>query len=102
MREEQRDCPLDIALLIHEMYIQGIKPIDLYSSLEVGQLIELSFLLSPIKVLFPVCTQSFHISQRCAIIPSGLVELVGEGCGFELLDQSLALFLGDGDCVWLN
>ena len=102
MGEEQRDCTLYIALLVDEMYIQRFEPVNLYSSLEMWQLVELSFLLSPIKVLSPVCTQSFHLSQWDAINPIGLVELVGESCGFEFLGKLLALFLGDGNNVGLN
>ncbi len=102
MREEQRDCTVYIALLVHEMYIQRFEAVDLYGGLEVWQLVELSFLLSPIKVFSPVGSQSFHISQGGAIVPAGLVELVREGCGFKFLAKSLALFLRDGDSVGLN
>lgn len=102
MGEEQRDCTPYIALLVHEVYIQSFESIDLYCSLEIWQLIELSLLLSPIEFLPPIGAQSFHVSQRGAIIPFGLVKLVGEGCGFKFLDKSLALFLGDGDGVGFN
>lgn len=102
MGEEQRDCTLYIALLVHEVYIQRFKSLHLYSRLEIWQLVELSFLLSPIEFLPPISTQSFHVSQRGAIIPLGLVKLVGEGCGFKFLDKSLALFLRDGDGVGFN
>lgn len=102
MGEEQRDCTLYIALLVHEVYIQRFESLNLYSRLEIWQLVELSFLLSPIEFLPPISTQSFHVSQRGAIIPLGLVKLVGEGCGFKFLDKSLALFLRDGDGVGFN
>lgn len=102
MGEEQRDCTLYIALLVHEMYIQRLEPVNLYSSLEIWQLVELSFLLSPIEILPPIGDQSFHVSQRGAIIPLGLVQLVGECCNFKFLDKPLALFLGDGDGVGFN
>lgn len=85
MREKQRNCSLYIALLVHEMYIQRFEAVDLYGGLEIWQFIELSFLPSPIKSFSPVNSQSFHISQRCAIVPAGMVELVREGCGFKLL-----------------
>lgn len=102
MGEEQRDCTLYIAPLVHEMYVQRFESVNLYSSLEIGQLVELCFLLSPIESLPPIGAQSFHVSQRSAIIPSGLVKLIGEGCGFKFLDKPLALFLGDGNGEGFN
>ena len=73
MGEEQRDRAFYIALVVHKMYIQRFEPVNLYSSLEVWQLIELSFLLAPIEFLSPVCSQSFQVGQRGAIVPSSLV-----------------------------
>lgn len=84
------------------MYIQRFEAVDLYGSLEIGQFIKLGFLLPPIKLFSPICGQSFYVSQRGAIIPAGLVELVREGCGFKLVGKSFALFLGDGNIVGLD
>ena len=95
MGKEQRYCTIYIALLVNEMYIQRFEAVHLDGGLKIWQLIELSFLLPPVKLLSPVCSQSFYVSQRGAIVPARLVELVREGCGFELLDKSFVLFLGD-------
>lgn len=95
MGKEQRYCTIYVALLVNEMYVQRFEAVHLYGGLEVGQLVELSFLLPPIKILSPVRSQSFHVSQRGAIVPACLIELVREGCDFELLDKSFVLFLGD-------
>ena len=102
MGEEQRDCPFYIAFLVHKMYIQRFEAVRLYCSLEIWQLIEFCFLLSPIEVVSPICSQPFHVRQRGAIVPTGLVELVREGCGFKFLGKPFAPFLGYGDCVGFN
>ena len=102
MREEQRNCTIYIALLVYEMNIQRFEAVDLNRSLEIWELIELSFLLPPIEFFLPVCSQSFHVSQRGAIVPARLVELVREGCGFKFLGKSFALFVGNRDSVGLN
>lgn len=95
MGKEQRDCTIYIALLVNEMYVQRFEAVYLYGGLEIWQLVELTFLLPPIKFFSPVGSQSFHVSQWGTVVPVRLVELVREGCGFELLDKTFALFLGD-------
>ncbi len=91
MGEEERNCTIYIALLVHEMNVQRFEAVDVYRGLEIWQLIELSFLLPPIEFLSPVCSQSFHIGQGGSIVPASLVELVREGCGFKFLGELLAL-----------
>lgn len=76
MGEEERNCTIYTALLVHEMSVQRFEAVDVYSGLEVWQLIELSFLLPPIEFLSPVCSQSFYMGQGGSIIPAGLIELV--------------------------
>ena len=90
MGEEQKNRTLYLALLSQDTYNQRYGPVNLYSSLKIWQLVERSFLLSPVKLPSPVCTQSFHVSQPSAITPFSLVELVGKGgCGFRLLGESV-------------
>lgn len=95
MGKEQRDCTIYIALLMNEMDVQRFEAVYLYGGLEVWQLVELSFLLPPIELLSPVCSQSFHVSQWGTVVPACLVKLIRKVCDFELLDESFALFLGD-------
>ena len=95
MGKEQRYCTIYVALLVNEMYVERFKAVHLYGGLEVWQLVEPSFLLPPIEILFPVRSQSFYISQWGTVVPSRLIKFVREVCDFKLLDKSFALFLGD-------
>ena len=39
MGEEQRNCTIYIALLVHEMDVQRFEAVDVYSGLEIWQLV---------------------------------------------------------------
>ena len=55
MTEEERYCWLNIALLVHEMDVEGFEAVDLDGGLEVRKLIDLGFLFPPVVFVFPVC-----------------------------------------------
>ena len=102
VREEQRDCPLYIALLVYKMDIQGFEAIDLNIRMEIGELIQFSLLFPPIVFLLPVLNQSFHLGQWNAIVPIDWFKFIWEFGEIEFLSQSLKFVVGYRYGVWLN
>ena len=78
MYEEQRYGLGVVALLVEEMNVQRLVSINGDLGLEMGQFVDFSLLFLPVEFILPVFRQSFDISQRRAIVPSGIIQLVWE------------------------
>lgn len=78
MAEQERDSITVAALLMYEMDVQWLEAIGLDRGLEVGQLVELRFGLSPIEFILPVSFQALDVGQRGAESPARFVEFVWE------------------------
>lgn len=61
MTKQQRNSTLDITLLVHEMHIHILEPINLNFCLEMIQFVQLRFLLAPIEAIAPVLSQPLDI-----------------------------------------
>lgn len=55
--------------------VQFREAIDANACMVVWKGIELCFLSSPIKLLFPVLGEALHVLQRCSIVPCCVLEL---------------------------
>lgn len=58
MTEEERYCSLNIALLVHEMDVEGFEAVDLDGGLEVRKLIDLGLLVSSSRI----CLSSMQLN----------------------------------------
>lgn len=102
MNEKQWNSPLNLTLLIDKVYIQRLKAVDLDLGTIVGQLVELGLLLSPVVALLPVFYEPLDVCERGAVVPSGVVEFIGEGGGRELLGEGGELLVGYRDGIRLH
>lgn len=64
MNKEQRNGSSSAALLVYKMHIHIIKPIHCDFSLELRQLVQLRFLLSPVEAIFPMSCQPLDVGSQ--------------------------------------
>ena len=82
MYEEQWYGLGSVAPLMNEMNVQRLISIHFDLCLVLRQPVDIRLLFLPVKFILPVCSQSFYISERSAIVPSGIVQFVRELCQF--------------------
>ena len=102
MNKEQWDSPLNLTLLIHKVYIQRLEAVDLDLGTIAGQLVDLGLLLSPVVALLPVFHEPLDVCERGTIVPSRVVEFIGEGGGRKLVGQRGEFLVGYGDGIGLH
>ena len=78
MDEEQRDCLLHTAPLMHKVYVNFTVALDCNACPVIWQHVELCFVRSPVEAYLPMFGQALDVLKRGAIVPVGLVKLVRE------------------------
>lgn len=91
MAEQQWNASWAGAFLMNKVNIQIIKSVDSDGGGEMGELVELGFLRTPVEAIFPAVGESFYICQWSTVVPViGKVHLVWPSCiaelGLELVD----------------
>lgn len=89
MNKQQRNSTRSLTPLVDEMNIQLPEARDRNRRGELGQFVQLLFLLAPVEAVFPEFCQPFDIGQWTAHVPAGSVEFIGEGGEVEFLVQGL-------------
>ena len=97
--EEERYSICTGRLLVDVVDVQLFKVIDLDAAMELRKLVELGLLSTPVKSIFPISCQTFHIGQRRTVVPSSSRKLVWEGRHGELGLQLLELGVWDIDGI---
>ncbi len=69
MAEEERDRISALALLVNEMDLEVLESVHSNGGHELGECVQLFFVLPPIVSILPVGSQALDILQRTAIIP---------------------------------
>lgn len=85
MDEEKRNGGFNVALLMDEVNVHGAKFVNFNGSLILRESVDLSFMLPPIVLLFPVLGQPLNVGQWCAVVPACIVEFIRKGADREFL-----------------
>lgn len=103
MCKQQGDGALDLALLVHEMDLQRLEPLDRNINGELRQLlVQFRLGFPPVVAVVPVGGETLDVGQRSPVVPIGSFELIGEVGESKLLLESVELLLGNGDFVGGN
>lgn len=98
MNEEQRDRILrDLASLVHIMYIQCPKALNLDIARKLRERVDSRLRLAPVEAFLPVRSQTADVRKWHAVLPPSLIELVWEPRELEPLSQLDEGFIRDGD-----
>ena len=90
-----------LAAVMHGMYIQLTEPIYTHFNTDMLVLLVQSvFLRTPVKAVMPNGDKSLDFMEGNTHIPARGIELIGEGCVFQLPVELLELLVWDGDRVW--
>ena len=95
MNEQQRDRVHDLASLVHVVHIQRAKPVYADIARELRELIDIFLVHAPVVPVAPACEKSLHVRERCAVLPTSLVELVREAREREAVAQLGKVGVGD-------
>lgn len=80
------------------MYVEGAVTSDFDVASELGKLgVELGFMFSPIISTFPPRYQAAYICEWDAVLPTGILKLIGEYGQLEFLSKRLQFLIRNGN-----
>lgn len=79
MYKQERYAVRVTATLMQKMNVELSEAVDLDWRREMRELVQGSFLLSPVEAVFPPLGEAFHVTERRAIVPIvGKLDTVGK------------------------
>lgn len=85
----------DSAFLVNIMHIEGGEPVYRDVAGVLRDRVHLLLCFSPVVAILPARDKSLDVRERCTVLVSSILQLVGEPCELEFLVEKLDFSVGD-------